>query len=67
MVWSTFRLKFPSVIVIYQNAAVSTHGVVILVGLMDRSLFCTSSDLTKALMETVSPLCAISGNMLIYT
>ena len=47
--------------VIYQNAAVSTYGMVILIGLMDRSLFCTSPDLIKALSEPVSPLCAISG------
>ena len=47
--------------VIYQNAAVSTYEMVILIGLMDRSLFCTSPDLIKALTEPVSPLCAISG------
>ena len=47
--------------VIYQNAAVSTYGMVILIGLMDRNLFCTSPDLIKALSEPVSPLCAISG------
>ena len=64
-IWSTCRLKFPSVMVIYQNAAVSTYGMVILIGLMDRSLFCTSSDLIKALTEPVSPLCAISGTIVI--
>lgn len=52
--------------VIYQNAAVSAYGMVILIGLMDRSLFCTSPDLIKALTEPVSPLCAISG-ILIWT
>ena len=46
---------------IYQNAAVSVYGTVVLVGLVDRSLFCTSPDLITSFNQRVTPLCAISG------
>ena len=55
------RLEFPSVLILYQDIIVSIHGVNVLIGFMDRRLFCTSEDLVETYMSSASPYCTLSG------
>ena len=57
-----YRLKFPSVLVLYQDIIVCVHGINVLIGFADRKLFCSSEDLAETLYSaTASPYCTVSG------
>ena len=51
---------------LYQDVIVSIHGVNVLIGFINRNLFCTSNDLVETLKSNASPYCTISG-VLQYT
>ena len=55
------RLVFPSVLILYQDIVISVHGVNVLIGFIERRLFCTSDDLIETLDSSASPFCTISG------
>ena len=55
------RLKFPIVLVIYQDVFISVHGVNVLIGFVDRRLFCSSDDLIETFDSPASPYCTFSG------
>lgn len=57
------RLKFPFVLIIYQDVIISVHGVFLFVGFTDRSLFCSSEDLIESYQNLASPFCTLSGNI----
>ena len=61
MLHSLCRLVFPSILILYQDILVSVHGVNILIGYMDRRLFCPGDNLVEAYESPASPYCIISG------
>ena len=56
-----FRLKFPSILIIYQDVTVSIYGTVVIIGFADRQLFCTSDDLIESYSSKASPFCTFTG------
>ena len=56
-----FRLEFPSVLILYQDIIMSVHGVMVLIGFMDRRLFCTSSDDLLESYDSPSAFSTASG------
>lgn len=50
-------------LIIYQDVIMSVHGIFVLIGFMDRRLFCSSEDLTESYQNPASPFCTISGNV----
>ena len=63
--FNTCRLEFPSVLILYQDMIVSIHGINVLIGFIDRRLFCTSEDLVETYMSSASPFCTLSGRILL--
>jgi hypothetical protein len=61
----TCRLEFPSVLILYQDIIVSIHGINVLIGFIDRRLFCTSEDLVETYLSPASPFCTLSGRHII--
>ena len=55
------RLEFPIVLVVYQDIFISVHGVNVLIGFVDRHLFCSSDDLLETFNSPASPYCTFSG------
>ena len=64
-----FRLKFPSILIIYQDVIISICGTVVIIGFADRQLFCTSDDLIESYSSKASPFCTFTGinlRLLVY-
>ena len=61
----TCRREFPFVLVLYQDIIVSLHGVSVLIGFADRSLFCTTEDLIENFNSPPSPYCTFSGRCIL--
>ena len=61
MLHHSYRLEFPSVLILYQDIIVSIHGINVLTGFVDRRLFCTSEDLVETFTSPASPYCTVSG------
>ena len=59
--YKLFRLEFPSVLILYQDVIMSIHGVMVLIGFMDRRLFCSSSDDLLESYDSPSAFCTASG------
>ena len=57
-----YRLKLPSVLILYQDITVSVFGALILIGFMDRRLFCVSENLIKSYTSS-SHFCTFSGKI----
>ena len=48
-------------LILYQDIIMSIHGVMVLIGFMDRRLFCNSSDDLIESYDSSSTFCTISG------
>ena len=56
------RLKFPSILIIYQDVIVSIYGLVVIIGFADRQLFCSSDDVIESYFSEASSFCTFSSN-----
>ena len=57
----SYRFTFPSVFIVYGTLTVGVFELFVLIGYMDRKLFCNSRDLIESL-DNPTVFCSIQGN-----